>query len=133
MVCSLSQSTHLHARIPELRNLTPNPFPSGKGSRNFLFPFPLGKGLGVRFLSLPVRFRDSDCEIANLDVAPRALREEIFDRADRRQSAKIGIPPLLESKLRRVGISRYGAALRLADRHNDVRVRWRIRLCKIAQ
>jgi hypothetical protein len=40
------------------KNLTPNPFPSGKGNRIygnarspllFLLPFPLGKGPGVRF------------------------------------------------------------------------------------
>ena len=54
-------------------NLTPGPFPSGKGSKtekgtrlgsresrptSFLFPFPLGKGLGVRFFgstSIPGR------------------------------------------------------------------------------
>jgi hypothetical protein len=40
------------------KNLTPGPFPSGKGSKMkgvpvalpiIWFPFPLGKGLGVRF------------------------------------------------------------------------------------
>ena len=46
---------------PDLRNLTPDPFPRGKGSKSereprgkglpkIRFPFPLGKGLGVRFL-----------------------------------------------------------------------------------
>ncbi len=45
----------------EAKNLTPNPFPRGKGNnrghggprhwfRSIRFPFPCGKGLGVRFL-----------------------------------------------------------------------------------
>ena len=54
-----------------MKNLTPNPFPRGKGNRSIwsslfgrrngaalriLFPFPRGKGLGVRFFSFLILF-----------------------------------------------------------------------------
>src|SRR6266481_38634 len=87
----------------------------------------------LTFLCCIARFRYLDLEIANLDIAPCALRKQISDRAERRQLAEIRIPPFLESKLRRVRISRERAALRLADLHDDVRVGGRVRLRQIAQ
>jgi hypothetical protein len=72
----------------KMRNLTPGPFPSGKGSKTekaafprgkrllpiIRFPFPLGKGLGVRFFLLSILTLTTSCsqvheKIFTLDCA----------------------------------------------------------------
>src|ERR1700685_2800566 len=67
------------------------------------------------------RLRHDDIEIANLHIAPRALREKVFERTRQRELVEIRIPPLLKSKLRRVRVARDCAAFGLANRHDYVR------------
>src|SRR5260370_7363419 len=61
-----------------------------------------------------------ELEIPNFDVAPRAHREPVTERAGQSQAVKIGIPPLLESKLGRIGIAGERAVFGLAAYHHDI-------------